>query len=211
MASEVRKRESEMSTSRSRAIVTIGLFGMAVSGCAQPPATEVQAADDALASAIASGAEEYASASLASAQDLRAELDAEMAIQAEKFALTRSYDRATELADQARGAAEVAASETVRVKEEVRVETVGLMSEVKVALADVQEMLRTAPRGKGSAMDLVALQADLDSVSKTLSEGEVALNEGRYMEAKAKVMAGRSGTEGVRAAIESAVRTRTGR
>lgn len=200
-----------MFSNRGRVVLALGLSGMVLSGCSKPPAAQIEAADAALAAAVADGAEQYATASLGSVRDLRAQLDAELALQSEKFALTRSYDHAQELATQIATAAGEASAETARVKEEVRTETTALLSEVKVALAEVQEMLRTAPRGKGSAMDLAALQADLDSASATLVEGETALNEGRYMDAKAKVLAVQSGTQAVRTAIESAIRGRTGR
>lgn len=184
---------------------------MVLSACSKPPAAEIESADAALTAAVAAGAEEYAPASLGSVRDLRAQLDAELALQSEKFALTRSYGHATELAAQILTASEEASAETARVKEEVRTETTALLAEVKVALAEVQDMLKTAPRGKGSATDLAALQSDLDSASVNLVEGETALNEGRYLEAKAKVLAVQSGAQAVRSAIEAAVRARTGR
>ena len=53
-------------------------------------------------------------------------------------------------------------------------------------------------------MDLAALQADLDSATAALAEGDAAMTEGRFMEANAKGLAAQSGAEGVRAAIQAA-------
>jgi hypothetical protein len=128
-----------------------------------------------------------------------------MAIQSEKFALTRSYDNAMELATQVKAASDQAASETAIKKEEVRLQTMALFADVRLALADVQQMLTTAPRGKGSAMDLAALQADMDSAVATFAEGEAAISEGRYMDANAKGLAAQSGADGVRSAIQAAI------
>lgn len=191
-------------------LVALTLSSFAASGCSSPPTVEIEAADAALAAALTAGAEEYAPASIGAVRDLRSQLDAELAIQADKFALTRSYDHATELATQISAAAESSAVEAGRYKEEVRQETAVLLEEVRVALTEAQGMLARAPRGKGSAVDLAAMRVDLDSAAATLAAGEVAMSEGRYLEAQAKVLAVQSSAQAVKSAIEAARRARGG-
>ena len=207
---EVRLRMITKDGLKGRTLIVLGVSGLVLCACSKAPTTEIAAADSAMALAVEAGVEEYAPVAYGSAQDLRAQLDAELGIQSEKFALTRSYDHALELANQIKTAADEAAGETALRKEEVRVETTVLLAEVKVALADVQTMHATAPRGKGSAMDLAALKADLDSAAVVLAEGETALNEGRFLEAQTKVLAAQSGALSVRSAIEAAIRGRSG-
>lgn len=197
--------------SRGTAIVSLALVGVALSACGKAPTAELESAEAAIATAVTSGAEEYATASLAAVHDLKAQLDTELGIQSQKFALTRSYDHAQELAVQMKAEADAAAAEAVEAKEVVRQETTVLLTEVKVALEDVQAMLASAPTGKGTAADLAALQGDLDSAKATLAEGETAFTEGRYLEAKTKIMAVQSGTLSVKTAIETAVQARAGR
>ena len=193
------------------AMVSLALVGVVLSGCSKPPSSELETAEAAMSAAVDSGAEEYAPASLAAIRDLKAQLDTEMGIQAEKFALTRSYDHAQELALQMKAGADAAAAEAIQGKETVRQETTVLLQEVKVALDEVQALLVAAPRGKGSAVDLAALQGDLDSAKATLIEGETAFGEGQYLVAKTKIMAVQSGTQAVKSAIEAAIQARTGR
>src|SRR3970282_1793010 len=74
-------------------------------GCAQPPTAEVDAAR-AKVKAIAAEAAAFAPDAYKAAQDAVAQLDAETRAQAEKFALTRSYARVSELAAAAGTAAD---------------------------------------------------------------------------------------------------------
>lgn len=187
-----------------RWMVLLALAGLGVAGCSKPPAAEIEVADAAITAAVGAGAEEYAAGSLGSVRDLRAQLDSELALQGGKSSLTRSYDHALELATQVTTAANAAASEAAASKEAVRQETTALLEQVRVALTEVQGMLAAAPRGKGTAMDLAALQADLDAASTSLLESETALEEGRYLEAKTKVVAVQHAAQSVKTAIETA-------
>lgn len=189
--------------------MSLVVAGVVVAACSKVPVADMDAAAAATEAAVTAGAEEYATASYASVQDLKAQLDAELELQGGKFFLTRSYDHARELAVQMKTGAEAAAAEAVEAKEAVRQETTVLLDEVKVALEEVQVMLASAPTGKGSAADLAALRADLDSAKAMLVEGEAAFGEGRYMEAKTKITAVKSGAQAVRSAIEMAAQART--
>jgi hypothetical protein len=178
-------------------------------GCAKPPSADIEAADVALNAAVTAEAEAYAPAALGSVRDLQAQLDAELALQSEKSFLTRSYGHAQELATQIKTAADQATTEAAANKEVVRQETAVLADQVKMALQDVQALLTRAPRGKGSAMDLAALQSDLDSAAAGIAESETAFAEGKFMEAKSKLEAAKAGVDGVKTAIDLAVQART--
>jgi protein TonB len=92
-------------------------FGLAfaVAGCAAPPAAEVDAANASVDRASSSGANRYAAASLKSAEDARAALDAELKLQEGKW--VKSYDRTRELAAAAKAAGEKAQADAVAGKE----------------------------------------------------------------------------------------------
>jgi hypothetical protein len=192
-----------------RAVVALAFVGIAVSGCAKAPTAEIEAADAALTAAVTAESEDYAPATLASVRDLRAQLEAELTLQSEKFALTRNYDHALELANQVKTGAEQAATEAASTKEVVRQETAVLVETVKTALQEAQTMLTRAPRGKGSAMDLAALQGDLDTAAVAITEGEAAFAEGKFAQAKSKFEAAQAGIDSVKTAIETAIQART--
>jgi hypothetical protein len=197
--------------SKGAAVMSLALAGMVLSGCSKPPSADLEAATAALASATAAEAQEYAQASFAGIEDLQAQLDSELKIQSEKSAFTRSYDHAKELATEIKANADAVAMEAVQAKESVHMETTALLQEVKLSMEEVQTMLTTAPKGKGSAMDLAALQGDLDTAKATLAEGEAEFNNGKYMVAKTKILAAQSGAQTVKSAIETAISARSGR
>jgi TonB family protein len=92
-------------------------FGIALmaTGCASPPATDVDAAKAAIDKAANQGADRFAPESLKSAQDARAALDAELKAQDDKW--VKSYDKAKELAVAAKNAGDKAAADAAVGKE----------------------------------------------------------------------------------------------
>jgi len=101
--------------------VTVGFMAIAlglaltVSGCAAPPSADVDAARASVDKAVTGGAGQYASESLKAAQDARAALDAELAVQDGKW--FKSYDKTKELAAAAKAAGDKATAEAIVAKE----------------------------------------------------------------------------------------------
>jgi len=94
--------------------IAVGLAVIAAS-CASPPRADVDAANAAVDKASGQGADRYAAASLKSAQDARAALDAELKVQEGKW--VKSYDKVKELALTAKVAGDKAAADAVAGKE----------------------------------------------------------------------------------------------
>ena len=90
---------------------------MAVTGCASPPTTTLDAARAAVESAVSSGAGQYAAESLKAAQDAQAALDAELKAQDANW--FKSYDKTTELAAAAKSAGEKALADATAAKAKV--------------------------------------------------------------------------------------------
>jgi len=90
-------------------------FALTVTGCAAPPAAEVDAAKAAVDKAVTDGADRYAAESLKAAQEARAALDAELTAQEAKW--FKSYDRTRELALAAKAAGDKAAADAVAARE----------------------------------------------------------------------------------------------
>ncbi len=76
---------------------------------------------------------------------------------------------------------------------------------------ETAEALAVAPAGKGAAMDIAALRADLHTASQTLQEAQQMFDAGRYKEAGAKATGAVAAIESVKGAIESAQQARTRR
>ncbi len=176
-----------------------------VAGCAKPPQADIDAANQALESARAAGASDYAPDSLRAAEDAKAALESELRAQEQKFALFRSYKKATELATSAKEAAERASADAAEGKQRARREAEALIAEAKTARDEASTMLEKAPRGKGTAADLEALKADLSGVDTSIADAEAAFSAERYLEAKSKAEAAKSSAANVKTAIEQAM------
>jgi hypothetical protein len=193
--------------------VVMSLLVLAIgvaTGCAKVPTEEIAAADQAMQAATAAEAEVYAPASWSTAQDTRAQLDAEVKAQEESFALSRSYEHARTLAADTKAAAEQAAADAEAMKEKVRVEVAGLIEQAKTSLQETRTLLSNAPQGKGTAADLAALEADARSTEDYLAEADREYQAGNYMEARAKAEAALAELDKVKAEIQGAQKARAG-
>ncbi len=116
--------------------IALGL-ALTVTGCAAPPAAEVDAAKAAVDTAVTNGADQYAAESLKAAQDARAALDAELAAQEAKW--FKSYDRAKELATAAKAAGDKAAADALAAKQQA-----DAAAAKEIAAAEAREKAKAA-------------------------------------------------------------------
>jgi hypothetical protein len=179
-------------------------------GCANPPAAELSAVDAAVVAAESAEASTYATAELAAVTEAKAELQGELAAQQDKFALLRSYSKATELAAAVKVAAEVAQQKAVEGKEVARAEATQSVADARVVLDEAVLMLEKAPRGKGTQADLEVMKSDLAAVEASLGEANSALAASNFNEARSKAQAAIQAAGQVKAAVEQAVALRAG-
>jgi len=184
-------------------VVATGLLVLA--GCGKPPADAIGAADTALGEARSADAVEYAPESMKAAEDARAQLDAELKVQEEKFALFRSYDKAAELAAASKTAAERAKSDAEEGKTRAREEASEMIAQVRASILEVQQLLDQAPKGKGTEVDLAVLRSDLTGVESTLSEMDSAFAQEAYLESIAKAESAKQNVDAIRGEIERAM------
>ena len=184
-------------------VATLAML-MLAAGCAAPPQENIDAAKAAVEAARQKAAQEYAPDALKAAEDAYSDLEAELAAQSTKFAPLRSYKAATEKAAATTAAAEQAATAAETGREQAKSDATGALEGARTMLQETMTMLDTAPRGKGSAMDLAALKTDLESASATLTEADGLMASEQYHQAKAKIDAAGTAIQGVRSQIEAA-------
>lgn len=185
-------------------------FVFGVSACADAPTLELEAARQSVDAATVAAAQDYAPEAMSPVLAAQVELDTELAVQAERFALTRSYDRAEILADSVKRLADAATVRTAEVKAEMQRTADSLMVALTTELADTRMALATAPRGKGSAADLAALAGDLDGVGTILDEARGAYGASDYKGAMTKLQAAHSGLQTVRTHLAGGAIATTG-
>ncbi len=186
-------------------VVLMGVAVLGLAACEDPPEPAIQSARAALTSAETAGADEYATQSLAAAEAAQQALDAELTVQEEKFAMFRDYEEATRLATEAQAAAERAAADAEAGKQQVRRETEALIAQARAIIDEASTMLASAPRGKGSEVDLAVLQADIAGAGALLPEVEQSLAAGRYLEAKSRAESALATAQGVKDQVLAAI------
>lgn len=181
------------------------VLGLAVTmvGCGAPPTTDIDAAKTAITNATTAGAADYAASSLKAAEDAQAALDAELKAQDGKW--FKSYDKAKELAVAAKAAGDKAAADATAGKEQAKADATQGIADAKTALTAAEDLLKKAPKGKGSAADLAAMKTDLTNAGTTITEAETALNDGKYLDAKAKAESAKNAAGTVTKAVEEAM------
>lgn len=189
---------------------SIGLIGVAVivllTGCAQAPTEKLEALEQAIAGATSAEAERYAPDAWADLSDKQARLEAELQAQQDKLAVFRSYDEVAKLAEEASLAAAAAGEAAMVAREQARTEASALIAEAKVKLEELNDMIKGAPRGKGTQADLAVLKNDASQLGLTIDAGEQSYDAGDYLTAKVKAEAALSSIEEIRSEIESAKR-----
>ncbi len=180
-------------------------FSMAVvlimTGCAKPPENLLLQATAALQAAQNAGAARYAPDAWAAAQRALDEFKAELAAQAKKFSLFRSYGKARSLGEAALKAADRARDEALAQKK--------LAGDAQTAVAELRRLLQSArnrlaalPRTRG--LDAAELRTMLDSAGRQLDRAQADLNAGRYDEALATASQARGTVAKVMTTIEKA-------
>jgi hypothetical protein len=189
------------------------LAGVALlsAACAKEPTEALNAASSALAAAKTAEAADYAPAALAAAETASAALQAELKAQGEKYAVTRSYTKAAELAVVAKAAADAAAAEAVTGKEQMKTEATTLVAGVRSAVEATKQVLATAPKGKGSAADLEAMKSDVAGVETALADMDAAIANGNYKDAKVKAEAAKATLDKIVADVQAAIDAKKGK
>ncbi|MBN1939952.1 MAG: hypothetical protein JW843_10220 [Candidatus Aminicenantes bacterium] len=185
-----------------KTVVLVLAIAVVLTGCKQPTQliNDVQAAVDKVTSA---GADKYAAEELKAINDDLGKALGEIDVQGKKF--FKKFGPAKDMlaAVQAK-VAELEAALPAKI-EAVKNAAVQLQGEAQAALTEAAELLKKAPKGKGTAKDLQALQADLTGAETLFTEIQTALDTQDYLGAadKAKTVKDRVAaiTEQVNAAI----------
>ena len=168
-----------MKTIRKHRTSVLILSGLAtlVSACAEAPAATVDAAR-ARVEAVAEEGQVYAPQEYAAARETVGRLDAELQAQADRFALTRSYDRVTELVAEVETAADTVDAAIATEKERLQTETRGLVADAEAALDEARPAIAEL-----DDEDAAGLRADVEDVESALAAVESDLQAGEYPDA----------------------------
>jgi len=185
-----------------KTVVLVLAIAVVLTGCKQPTQliNDVKAAIETVTTA---GADKYAPEELRAVNDdLTKALD-EIAAQDKKFfkkfgpakeMLTAFQTKVADL--QAALPAKIEAAKNLAIQ---------LQGEAQAAITETTELLKKAPKGKGTAKDLEALKADLEGAETMYTEIQGALDAGDYIGAQDKANAVKAKVAAIADQINAAI------
>jgi hypothetical protein len=173
-------------------------------GCAQPPADQITAAEQAVKDAQQSGAAAYVANDYAKIEGLMAAMKQEVADQDGKFALLRDYGKAEQLAATAKAEAERVKIDAAKKMEEAKFAATQAQQDAQATVKSTLELVATAPAGKDRAA-LEAIKTDAEALRASLNDVQMMLDKADYLGAQTKAKAIKEKGEAVSHEIETAL------
>ncbi|KPL16393.1 MAG: hypothetical protein AMS23_01045 [Bacteroides sp. SM1_62] len=163
------------------------MVAVLLSSCSKAPQTEIDQANAAIDSAKAAGAEIYVPDAFAALQDsMNAVI---IMIEEQDSKLIKSYaDSKEKLAQISVMAREVALKSDTR-REEIKTETLAILSEVKSLLEENKQLISAAPKGKEGTAALQAMKNELNVIETSVAEVEGMFAEGELLACHSKASA----------------------
>jgi hypothetical protein len=187
-----------------RILVSIVGICALMSGCAQPPAEQLNAAEQAVKDAQHSGAATYAANDYAKVEGLLAAMKTEVAEQEGKFALLRDYGKAEQLAATAKAEAERVKAEAGKKMEEAKFGATQAQQAAEASVKSALELVARAPAGKDRAA-LESIKTDAGALKASLNDVQMTLDKGDYLSAQTKATAIKEKADAVSHEIETAL------
>lgn len=176
-----------------------------IAGCSDAPTAQYDSSKAALAQARIAEAEAYAPTTFKEASDSINAAMAEIQKQEGRFSAFRDFERAESIIASAERLAAKAQSDAVAEKERVRLQDSVLVAEIEALINETRSTIASAPRGKGSRVDLKMMQEDLDAAETALAAETAELQSGNYLAAEERLTAIKAQVASVKSDIAAAV------
>jgi chemotaxis protein histidine kinase CheA len=179
----------------------VSILGLCVliTGCAQPPADQINAAEQAVKDAQQTGAATYVANDYAKVEGLL-----EVAEQDAKFALLRDYGKAEQLAATTKAEAERIKADAAKKMEESKFAAVQAQQAAQAAVASTLALVAKAPVGKDRAA-IQSIKTDAEALKASLNDVQMMLDKADYLGAQTKGKAIQDKAESVSHEIETAL------
>lgn len=177
---------------------------VSAAGCAQPPADQLNAAEQAVKDAQQSGAATYAANDYAKVEGLLTAMKQEVADQDAKFALLRDYGKAEQLAATTKAEAERVKADATKKMEEAKFAATQAQHGAEAAVQSTLELVSRAPAGKDRAA-LESIKTDAQALKASLNDVQLMLDKSDYLGAQTKAKAIREKAEAVSHEIQTAL------
>jgi len=186
--------------------VLVSILGMSLllGGCAQPPADQINAAEQAVKDAQQNGAATYVANDYAKVEGLLAAMKTEVAEQNAKFALFRDYGKAEQLAATTKAEAERVKADAAKKLEEAKFAAAQAQQAAQATVASTLALVAKAPAGKDRAA-LESIKTDAEALKASLNDSQMLIDKADYLGAQTKSKAIQEKGEAVSREIETAL------
>lgn len=172
-------------------------------GCGKKPAQEIEGTQSAVNAVISEGLGKYAPEDEKKLKDALNAAMEEIKVQENKT--FKSYDKAKQMLAEVKKSAEEMKAALPAKKEEAKKNALESQEVAKSAVKEVKTLLTKAPKGKGTAADLQALEGDVKGLEEALTEIQGLIDKEEYGEAKTKANAVKEKASGVSNQITQAL------
>lgn len=179
-----------------------------LSACGKQPVEEINATKAAVEAAAVDGTV-YAAEDYKQVNDALTAAMAEVKVQDEKF--FKNYDKASQMLAQAKAQAATVQAKAEAEKERMKQKAIADLAAAQTAIVDATAMLDKAPKGKGSAADVMAMKADVAGMEAAMAEVQPMIDGGDYMGASAKAVAISEKAAAITAAVQEALDKKAGK
>lgn len=185
-------------------LAPLALAVLVLTGCAKPPAEQIEAAEKAVKEAQESGAAAYSAEEYAKLEGTLAAMKKEVGDQDGKFALFRDYGKVEQLAASAKADGERVKTDALKKKEEAKAAALQAQQVAQEAVKATLDLVAKAPVGKDRAA-LEAIKNDAEALKASLNQIQVALDKEDYPAAQAQAKAINEKSQSVSAEIQNAL------
>lgn len=184
----------------------IAAVAFLVVGCATPPTKEMEAAKTALETVVAEGGQKYAIQEVNALNEDYAKALAEIKSQENEF--LKDYKAAEALLKKVIEDATAAQQLIPGRKETAKKNAELALTATQAKIAETAALLAEAPQGKGSEMDIAALQQDLNGLNEALAEVTGMIQAENYLSVPDKVAQIQTKAGEIAAEIKAAIEKR---
>ena len=189
----------------------VGLIAalLLMSGCAQPPAEQLAAAQQAVDAAKAAGATDYAKDDFVKLEQQLAFAKEELAEQDKTISIFRSYGEADKLLIKLVETGGQVAAKAAQHKEAAKTAVLALEQEAQLAMASAKDLMKQAPTGKERAaletitQNIAELESSFSAVHQLIEMGDYF---GAEVQAKAVKEKGAAVSGEIQRALDKAKR-----
>jgi hypothetical protein len=192
------------STRQKIALGLIGLTMGVMTGCAQPPTEQLQAAQKTVDAARAAGASEYAKEDFIALEQQFALAKDELAKQEKALSILRSYSEADRILIKVVEAGGHVAAKAAQNKEAAKTAAIALEKEAQQVVASAKELIAKTPTGKERAAVKVITQ-DVAGLERSLSAVHQLIEKEDYLGAEAQAKAVKEEGAALSMEIQSAI------